>query len=292
MVENQGSSSVLNQIMDNLTKMSPKSQVLGNYLVQNASNAVFMTIKELAKASEVSEASVVRFVTGLGFKGYLEFQQALKEVVNTGMSLPERADLSGKNEPAIDRLHRVLLEEMSSIKYLYEIIDMEKISRLTEMISESDTVYVTGSRVSYTFSYYLGWSLTKLMKGVHILKGSDSTAIDMMLTAPDNSLVILFATTRYPNELIRLSRLVKRLNHRLIVFTDSNISPVIQFADLSLVVPSKSIPFIGNISNMMCMIQYVIHELAARNDKEMHEHQEQMEQVYLENDILFNLVPK
>jgi len=163
-------------------------------------------------------------------------------------------------------------------------------NRFVTYLDESENIFVTGSRLSYTFAYYLGWSLTKIRKGVHIFNGSDSTTIDFLTNAPPNSLVILTAATRYPNELIKLSKLVRRLGHTLLVLTDAAISPVIPFANLSLVVPSRSIPFIGNVSNMLCVIQYMVQELASRRGDDLQKHQEQLEQVYMENDILFNLI--
>jgi len=281
---------VISDITSKLDSLTPKAQTLGNYIMQNPSKVVFMTTKELAEACEVSEATVVRFVASIGFHGYSEFQQALKDFVNTGMSLPERVNMKGIKETGLDRLHRGVLEELNNLKYMYETIDVEKMNRFVEYLNERETVFVTGSRLSYTFAYYLGWSLTKIRKGIHILKGSDSTAIDFLTNAPENSLVILTAATRYPNELIKLSKLVRRLGHTLLVLTDSSISPVIQFANLSLVVPSRSIPFIGNVSNMLCVIQYLVQELASRKGESLQKHQEQLEKVYMENDILFNLM--
>jgi DNA-binding MurR/RpiR family transcriptional regulator len=281
---------VITDITNKLDFLTPKSQTLGNYIMQNPSKVVFMTTKELAETCEVSEATVVRFVASIGYHGYSEFQQALKDFVNTGMSLLERVNMKGIKEPGLDRLHRCILEELNNLKYMYETIDVEKMNQFVEYLNERENVFVTGSRLSYTFAYYLGWSLTKVRKGIHILKGSDSTVIDFLTNAPENSLVILTAATRYPNELIKLSKLVRRLGHTLLVLTDSSISPVIQFANLSLVVPSRSIPFIGNVSNMLCVIQYIVQELASRKGKTLQKHQEQLEQVYIENDILFNLM--
>jgi len=281
---------VITDITNKLDSLTPKSQTLGNYIMQNPSKVVFMTTKELAETCEVSEATVVRFVASIGYHGYSEFQQALKDFVNTGMSLPERVNMKDIKEPGLDRLHRGVLEELNNLKYMYETIDVEKMNQFVEYLNERENVFVTGSRLSYTFAYYLGWSLTKIRKGIHILKGSDSTVIDFLTNAPENSLVILTAATRYPNELIKLSKLVRRLGHTLLVITDSSISPVIQFANLSLVVPSRSIPFIGNVSNMLCVIQYIVQELASRKGESLQKHQEQLEQVYMENDILFNLM--
>ncbi|RLC13636.1 MAG: MurR/RpiR family transcriptional regulator, partial [Deltaproteobacteria bacterium] len=199
--------------------------------------------------------------------------------------------IKGIKEPGVDRLHRGILEELNNLKYLYENINVETMNEFVDLLDKSHTVYVVGSRLSYTFAYYLGWSLTKIRKGVHILKGSDSTSMDMLTNAHPNSLVILMAASRYPNELIKLSKMIRRSSHTLLTMTDSNISPVMQFADLSLVVPARSIPFIGNVSGMLAVIQFIVQELANKKGENLVKYQKQLEQVYLENDILFNLEP-
>ena len=291
-MNDKASHPVINDISNKLDSLTPKAQTLGTYIMQNPSKAVFMTTKELAETCETSEATVVRFVSTIGYKSYSEFQDALKDFVNTGLSLPERAAIKGIKEPGTDRLHRGILEELNNLKYLYENISIETMNQFVEHMDKFDTIYVIGSRLSYTFAYYLGWSLTKRRKGIHILKGSDTTTMDWLTNAPENSLVILLTTSRYPNELIKLSKMIRRSGNTLLTITDSSICPLMAFADLSLVVPARSIPFIGNVSGMLTAIQYMVQELANIRGEEMMEYQKQLEQVYLENDILFNIEPK
>jgi DNA-binding MurR/RpiR family transcriptional regulator len=283
---------VINDISIKIDSLTPKAQTLGNYILQNPSKAVFMTTKELAQTCDISEATVVRFVSTLGYDGYSDFQNALKNFVNTGLSLPERADIKGIKENGANRLHRGILEELGNLQFLYENISVATMNEFVDELNKAHTVYVVGSRLSYTFAYYLGWSLTKIRKGVHILKGSDSTSFDMLANANSKSLVIMATTTRYPNELIKLARMVRRSSHTLLTMTDSNICPVAGFADICLVVPSRSIPFIGNVSGMLAVIQYIVQELANKRGEDLEKYQKQLEQVYLENDILFNLDPK
>ena len=283
---------VINDITNKIDSLTPKAQTLGNYIIQNPSKAVFMTTKELAQTCNISEATVVRFVSTLGYNGYSDFQNALKDFVNTGLSLPERADLKGIKEHGTDRLHRGILEELGNLQHLYENISVTTMNEFVDELNKAHTVYIVGSRLSYTFAYYLGWSLTKIRKGIHILKGSDSTSFDMLTNANSKSLVILATTTRYPNELIKLARMIQRSSHTLLCMTDSNICPIIGFSDLSLVVPSRSIPFIGNVSGMLAVIQYIVQELANKRGEDLENYQKQLEQVYLENDILFNLDPR
>ncbi|MFZ0611158.1 MAG: MurR/RpiR family transcriptional regulator [Desulfobacterales bacterium] len=280
---------VIKGIVTRINTLTPKGKILGSYIIQNPRKAVFMTTRELSDACGVSEATVVRFVGQLGYSGYGEFLQALRDFVDSGLTLPDRVDLPGMKGPGSDLLHRVVFEEMNNLRQFYETIDMKVLDRIVEHLRDSATVYVIGSRVSYTFAYYLGWSLTKVRRGVHILKGSDSTAIDWLTNAPENSLVVLVTTSRYPNELIKLGKVARRLQHSLLVITDNTLCPVIPFAHLSLVAPSRSIPLIGYPTTIFCIINYLVLELVNRQHPQLKEHQEKLEQMYLENDILFNV---
>jgi DNA-binding MurR/RpiR family transcriptional regulator len=276
-------------IVEQHHSLTPKARILGNYIIKNPRKAVFMTTKELANTCHVSEATVVRFVSQLGYKGYGAFQQALRDFVDTELTLLDRTDMSGMKGPGTERLSRVVFEEMDNLKQFYETVDMEVLNSVVDFLKKSSSIYVIGSRLSYTFAYYLGWSLTKVRQDVHIIKGSDSTAIDWLTIAAPESLVIIIATTRYPNELIRLGKMVRRLGQTLLVIADSSLCPLTHFAHLSLIAPSKHIPFIGSPTTISCIINYLVLELASRNGDRLKKHQEKLEQAYLENDILFNL---
>lgn len=290
-MKEKNANQVIQSISAQRQSLTPKGRILGDYVVTNPRKAVFMTTKELAETCKVSEATVVRFVSQLGYDSYGSFLQALREFVDTSMTLPDRVGMPGLREPGANLLQRVMYDEMSNLQELYDKIDTSSVEAIVTELRNDSTIYIIGSRLSYTFAYYLGWSLTKIRKGVQILKGSDSTAIDRLTTAEENCLVIIIATSRYPNELIKLGKLARRLKHRLIVIADSSLCPLLQFAHTSLVIPSQSIPIIGHPSGISCIINYLVLALTNRQEKRVKDHQEKLEQIYLENDLLFNLHP-
>ena len=285
----QSSHATIKAIVEQHPSLTPKGRIIGSYIIENPRKAVFMTTKELAETCLVIVETVVRYQRQKGYSGDSAFSQALRDFVDTDLSLLDRKDLSGLKGPDADRLHRVVLEETDNLQYFYEIADMDALSAAVTAMEESEHIYVVGSRLSYTFAYYLGWSLTKIRQNVHILKGSDSTAIDWLTIAPDNCLVIIIATTRFPNELILLGNLVRRLEQKLMVIADSSLCPLVRVADLSLVAPTKNIPFIGSPTTISCMINYLVQELASRDGERLEEHQRTLEQIYKENDVFFNL---
>ena len=58
---------LIEKISASIEGLTPKGRILGEYIISHPRKAVFMTTKELAEACEVSEATVVRFVTGIGY---------------------------------------------------------------------------------------------------------------------------------------------------------------------------------------------------------------------------------
>jgi len=279
----------MKRMVEQNSSLNPKGRILNDYILENPKKVVFMTIKALASACQVSESTVVRFVGQLGYEGYSEFLQALRDFVDTEMTVLDRIDLSEMEEPESDRFRRMVFEEIDNLKQLYDTINREDMSKMVDYLHKSSTIYVIGSRLSYTLAYYMGWSLSKVRPNVQILTGSDSITLDWLTMAPPESIVVIIATSRYTNELIRVARLVRRLEQTLLVIAESSLCPLIQFAHLTLIAPFQHIPVFGSPTTLFGLINYLILELANRSGNQLKVHQEKLEQSYRENDILFNL---
>lgn len=283
------SNAILEKIVDIRNQLTPKGRILADHVIKMPRKVVFMTTRELAKSCNVSEATVVRFVSRLGYGTYSQFQQALRDYVDTESTLLERLDMTNSEMPGSERFRRVIFQEMDNLKQLFKTLDMEILERVIHMLKNCPEVYVIGSRMSYMFAYYMGWSLTRIRKNVSILKGSDTTTLDWLGMAHPECVVVIIATSRYPNELIKTARYAMRLGIKLVLITDSAKCPLIQFAHESLIAPSRYIPFTGSPIAISCLINFISFELAGVIGKDVKEHQKKIEQNYLENDIFFNL---
>jgi len=280
---------LIEKITASIEGLTPKGRILGEYIIAEPRKAVFMTTKELAEACEVSEATVVRFVSGIGYDGYSDFQQALRDFVDTELTLLDRLDILDLQAPGAVRFRRTIAEEIDNLQQLYNTLDAADMQAVVDVLNQRAPVHVIGSRLSYTLAYYMGWSMTKVRGNIRILRGSDRTTIDWLTIAPPGSITVIIATSRYPNELIRLGKMAKRLGQTLVVIADSAACPVLQFADYHLVAASKHIPYLGSPTPISCLINYLVHELASRQGDALKAHQARLEQSYWENDVLFNM---
>lgn len=275
----------IKQCYSNLTV---KGRCIADYIIDKPVKVLFMTVREMAHACGVSEATVVRFVDHLGYSGYGQFMKSLRDLVDTELTLLDRMELTDPNETEQSRFHRLVREEIEGLKEMAASMDPAQIDRLIAYLQKAKSIYVVGARLSYTLAYYMGWSLTKVVDKVRILKGSDSTCIDWLTMAPRGSLVIVFITPRYPNELIRAGMLAHNLGHDLVVVTDSTFCPLVNWADESLIIPSSNIPLFGSPAVVSCMINYIVQELAVVSGASATEHQKRLELIYSQENILFS----
>ena len=80
-MNNKNTNKLLNKIDKNYEQMSKGQKLLADYILKNYDKAVFLTAAKLGKVVGVSESTVVRFATQLGYQGYPGFQKALEELV-------------------------------------------------------------------------------------------------------------------------------------------------------------------------------------------------------------------
>jgi DNA-binding MurR/RpiR family transcriptional regulator len=268
-------------------ELTPKARILSLFIQEQPHKAVFMTARMLAKACQVSEATVVRFVTQLGYRRYGEFQKALRAYMDSELTLMERMDLTSHQASSNDPFIRVIRAEIDNIETILGSVDMSTLTDAVTAMQSGDPILVIGARLSYSVAYYLGWSLTKIKPNIHILRGSDRTCIDRLTTMPEGSLVIIVAMTRFPNELIRLGKYARRLGHKLLLIADGDACPLIPYADHALIAPPRHLPVLGSPTHLSCLVNYMVHELARRMGEQVKAHQARLEQAYLEHDILF-----
>lgn len=277
---------ILQEAYDGLTA---KGKRLADFLLDTPDRAVFMTTRQLAAAVGVSEATVVRFVRRLGYTSYALFVEALRQQIDTEFTLLERGRLNGAVVRSDDKeLERITNQDIDNIRSMCKNIDLAEAGRIRSLLKKAGSVHVIGSRLSYAPAYYLGWTMAKVREKVFIHMGSDKTTIDRIIFAESDAVVVIVATSRYPNELIELGKLVKRRKLVSVLLTDSPACPLAALSDHTLFAPQQAIPFLGNPTSLISLINYLVHALAADMGEKLKEHQEKLEQAYRDNDILYH----
>jgi len=85
----------------------------------------------------------------------------------------------------------------------------------------------------------------------------------LLTIAPEESLVVIFATTRSTNELIRLGKARQAPQPDAYRDYGCALCPLIPFADLSINRALAPHPLIGSPTTLSCLINFFVVELAA-----------------------------
>ncbi|MEW6266059.1 MAG: MurR/RpiR family transcriptional regulator [Thermodesulfobacteriota bacterium] len=277
------------RISDSAAHLTAKNKRLADYVLRHYRRVVFMTARELAQAGEVSEATVIRFVTSLGFSGYGEFQSHFRNVINARLTLSDRINIEELNRVEEKSLfRRVILNELSDLKNLFENIEEERFYRVVEMFARAGRIDVVGARVSQCLALYLSWSLQRIRPGVHLLDGSNQNALDALAVAPQPGLVAAITVARYPRSLLNLVRYAKSLGFQVVAITDNLVSPVIGLADAYLVAPTGRFALIADLAALSCLLNCLVTELAHRDMTATKAHHDRLEKFYRDQEVFFD----
>ena len=93
-MSNKNSNEILKKIEENYKGFSKRQKLIADYILKNYDKAAFLTAAKLGTAVGVSESTVVRFATELGYKGYPGFQKALEELVRTKLNSIQRMEVT------------------------------------------------------------------------------------------------------------------------------------------------------------------------------------------------------
>ena len=104
--------------------MSKGQKLISEYIVNNYDKAAFMTASRLGKEVGVSESTVVRFASMLGYDGYPKLQKALQELIRNKLTTVQRIEMSSELDQTMI-LKNVLKADMNNIRMTLEEANSE-----------------------------------------------------------------------------------------------------------------------------------------------------------------------
>jgi DNA-binding MurR/RpiR family transcriptional regulator len=267
----------LSRIREGTLNFSSKNMTLANFVVQNYQRVAFMTARQLAQGCGVSESTVMRFVTSLGYTGYPDFLRTLQGIVNYELTAVERLEITPQGKDEKGRLRRrrrnerlvrkTILKEIENLKRLHDQLSEEEFDRAVEEIVKAKQVIMLGFRVSASLAIYFEYLLKKVKERVSVITQGGSMVYDQIGSLEKDSLIIAICFRRYPSELIDILRYCKSRGLRIFAITDSMVSPIAAMADLIQVVEYTGESFVDTFAAPICLINGLIAETAMKDKK-------------------------
>ena len=98
---------------------------IATFIEEHYDRAAFMTASKLGKTVGVSESTVVRFATELGYSGYPKLQKAMQEMIRDKLTSVQRIEVANNRFGNHELLSMVLQSDIEKIRTTMEEIDKE-----------------------------------------------------------------------------------------------------------------------------------------------------------------------
>lgn len=267
--------------------LSKGQKKLANAILYNYEKTAYMTAASLGKLVGVSESTVVRFANELGYEGYGEFQKAAQELAKTKLTPNQRIDLSKKRlSVGRDIMENVMESDINKIRDTFEQLDRDAFFNSVTSILEAKTIYIIGARSSETLALLLKYNLSLIFDNVKFIQpNSTAEVFEQMFSIGEGDVLIAFSFPRYSSKIVSSVKYAKQNGAKVIVFTDSSISPLAEHATYLLLAQSDMAAYMDSLVAPMSIINAIIVEITNRRERTIRDRFDKLEKVWDEYEV-------
>ena len=267
-------------------KLSKGQKRLTDYIRNNYDKAAFLTAAKLGEAVGVSESTVVRFASQLGYKGYPEFQRALGELVRTKLNSIQRMEVTYGRIHQSEILGTVLQSDIEKIKMTLESVDKQAFELAVETILNAKRVYVVGIRSCAPLASFLTFYLNLIcdnVTGVHT--NSSSEIFEQLIRINEEDVIIGISFPRYSMRTLKALEFASNRKAKVITLTDSVHSPMTLYSSCNLIARSDMASIVDSLVAPLSVINALVVALCMKKQKNVIETLETLEDIWDEYQV-------
>ncbi len=269
------------------TPLSEKKRQTAKYILDNFTEASFLTAAELARRASVSEPTVIRLATDLGFSGYPELQDALQHELQARLTTVHRLEGSHRYADSKSPVIQSLLTDMTNFEATLEGLNAKTIDKVLSRLQNADKVIILGYKMSAPLAHYFQMGLKKTLDNTVAVTSATGAFQEELAYATNHSVVVAISFPRYTNAVVRDLRLARTKPVATVAITDSVLSPLVEFADYYLLARCKAVSYIDAFAAPLSILCAISTALSIRKENESLARLQEMETLWKEGEIFF-----
>ncbi len=223
------------------------------------------TIASISQAANVSDPTVLRLITKLGYNKYADYQKDLKRELDQRIRGPLNAFSEDKEivtDPKgyLDTFHNDIVNIVDQTFNRTPPAEFEKVLNL--LMDSKRNIYLLGGEFSDSVARYLYYLLRKMRSKVEMIQGQVPSRIDHLLDFRKKDVLVVFDVRRYQPDIVEFAAQTARKGTEVILFTDEWNSPASQIASCVLVCNVNSISRWDSLVGMMAMVEALMSSFA------------------------------
>ncbi len=256
---------ILHTIESGMGGFSKGQKRIANYILENYDKAAFMTASKLGKLVEVSESTVVRFASELGYDGYPSMQRALQEMIRSRLTSTQRIQAVGDRLSGQDVLGAVLQLDIDKLREVVSEADRGEFDHVVERVMQARHIYILGVRSSSFVAGYLNFYMHLLFENVTLVQSNAAGEIfEQLFRIGPGDVMIAISFPRYSKVTMNTVKFARDRGATIIAVTDNELSPVYQMSDEALLAPCEMISFVDSMVAPLSLINALLVAMAYR----------------------------
>lgn len=281
--------SLLNSIVSIYPSLSKSHKKLADYILGNYDKAAFMTASVLGKTVNISESTVVRFATQLGFAGYPEFQKELQELIKNKLTAVQRIEVASLRKMQDDVLEKVLMSDINMIKSTLENISKDVFEDAVKQINKAKTIYILGVRSSASLAKFIYFYFNLIFDRVELVEStSPSGVFEQIFKITSDDVCIAISFPRYSKQTINALQYINSKGAKVVAITDSENSPVAPYSDYTLTAQSSMASVVDSLVAPLSVINALIVGVTLDKKDEVCENMDKLENVWKKYQVYQN----
>ena len=272
---------IITRINEKFPHMSKGHKAIAAFILEHYDQAAFMTAARLGRQLHVSESTVVRFASGIGYSGYPEMQAELAARVTSRLNAVERVGVKYAGRSQSEVIESVLASDMDNIRATTESLDAAAFDAAVDILLEAKTVYVIGIRSCAPLAEFLSFYLNMVRGGIVLLKTTSlSEVFEQMLRVGREDAVIGIGFPRYSMRTLKALEFANDRNAKVITITDSVHSPMCLYSSCNLFAASDMVSIVDSLVAPLSVINALVVALCLKQPQTVRESLESLEGVW------------
>ncbi len=277
---------LIETIENSMDEFSKGHRLIAKYIIANFDKAAYMTASALGAEVGVSESTVVRFANELGFDGYPQLQQQIRETTRVRLTSVQRLNAANNRMNEDEVLDFILTADAERIRSTLDTVDRAAFAKAADMMLSAKNIYILGMRSSAVLAEYMRHYFGLMFENVRLLKpASGSELFENLMNIHAGDVFVSISFPRYTTSIVNATEFAQNAGAKVIALTDSLSSPIVPHADVSLIAKSEMASFADSLVAPMSVINALIAYIGKKKQDEVAENLTKLEAVWKEYNV-------
>jgi DNA-binding MurR/RpiR family transcriptional regulator len=219
-------------------------------------------IESMAERASVSIGTVVRFSKRLGYKGFSDFRDALREACQLRAEGDPLEVLEAPTDP-FWALTEVVRRDQDNLNRLLQTLDHATLESATQLLMRSRHRVLLGRGVSHVMCQVLAFNLTQA--GLPCIAAIPSDFSNQVANLGEGDVLVVVSCAPFSRETVDAAAFAKRSGIPVLAFTDRKDSPLARNAAVTIVLPSEDFLFSFGLSTFSVLSHALAIAVASKD---------------------------